>query len=331
MEVVDKSKHFFSFIIPVYNVEKYLVECVDSIISQNYFNYEIILIDDGSTDGSLDICNMLAFKHDCIKSYTQTNKGLSATRNKGIEYSQGIYLIFVDSDDKISEDKNILKKIHNILAYQDIELLLFSIRLFEVKNGAEVSIKNYKNNFTKCTGDLNLIFRKRLYLASACNKIIKKEIIDIYNIRFIEGYLSEDIYWCAELLMSTKKIFFYPLEFYFYRKNREGSITYVTSRKNIIDIFKQLVKYSHVLEKDIYIENKKYVNEYFAFYYLSCLFQMIKHIDFNLNEINKMMEKFSFYLSFSNEKRIVLVRVLYFILGFSGMISLIKILTLIRK
>ena len=89
----------FSIIIPVYNVEKYLVECVTSIFSQHYDNLEILLIDDGSTDGSGKLCDELARKHEKVRVIHKKNGGSADARNKGIEESTGEYLLFLDSDD----------------------------------------------------------------------------------------------------------------------------------------------------------------------------------------------------------------------------------------
>lgn len=102
---------FFSIIVPVYNVEHYLGECIDSVISQTYEDYEIILIDDGSTDNSGSICDLYKKRFDNkIKVIHQKNGGLSKARNTGIFYAQGIYIIFLDSDDYFL-DKNALSKI----------------------------------------------------------------------------------------------------------------------------------------------------------------------------------------------------------------------------
>ena len=93
-----------SFIIPVYNVEKYLKKCIKSVLDQSYKNIEVLLIDDGSTDGSPKICDDYAKKDSRIKVFHKENEGLSATRNLGVKLSTGKYITFIDSDDTISED-----------------------------------------------------------------------------------------------------------------------------------------------------------------------------------------------------------------------------------
>ena len=97
------EKKVFSIIIPIYNAERHLKSCLDSIVNQNYLNYEVLLIDDGSTDKSGEICDDYVSRFKKFKVIHKENKGVSNARNKGIELSQGEYLLFVDSDDFLSE------------------------------------------------------------------------------------------------------------------------------------------------------------------------------------------------------------------------------------
>ena len=101
-DVVDNQK--VSVIIPVYQAEKYLVRCVDSVTNQTYKNIELLLIDDGSTDNSLSICHRLAEKDSRIRVFYHRNMGVAATRNKGIDYATGQFIYFLDSDDWINEN-----------------------------------------------------------------------------------------------------------------------------------------------------------------------------------------------------------------------------------
>ena len=108
-----KKEELISIIIPVYNSEKYLQRCIDSIKSQTYNNIEILLIDDGSTDNSLQICNENALKDSRINVIHKKNTGVSDTRNIGIAKSKGKYVSFIDSDDYI--EKNYIKKLYNAI------------------------------------------------------------------------------------------------------------------------------------------------------------------------------------------------------------------------
>ena len=106
-------ENLISVIVPVYNVEKYLDKCINSLINQSYNNLEIILIDDGSTDNCGEICDKYALKDNRIKVIHKKNEGLSAARNLGISISKGDYIIFIDSDDWV--DKEILLKLLNLI------------------------------------------------------------------------------------------------------------------------------------------------------------------------------------------------------------------------
>ncbi|MBR2140366.1 MAG: glycosyltransferase family 2 protein [Phascolarctobacterium sp.] len=97
-------KPLFSIVVPVYNVEKYLQRCLDSIVNQTFKNFECILVNDGSTDGSTEIVNYYAKEYGFLKAIHQSNKGLSAARNKGIENCSGEYILFCDSDDFVEKE-----------------------------------------------------------------------------------------------------------------------------------------------------------------------------------------------------------------------------------
>lgn len=113
-----------SVVIPVYNTEKYIVECVESVVANTQAEYEILCINDGSTDSSLELLNKLAEKYDCVKVASQENAGQSAARNKAIEMARGKYLYFLDSDDKIGQDA--LKNLLGYLEKEQLDVLYFS-------------------------------------------------------------------------------------------------------------------------------------------------------------------------------------------------------------
>lgn len=236
---------FFSFIITVYNVEDYLAECIESILKQTFKDYEVILINDGSTDNSLEICRYYEKKDERINVINKKNEGLAETRNKGIEIASGEYLIFLDSDDHLEKKGNGLSELFNVLKYKDVDVLLFNLVPFSLNEEMEYlyyRVPKFKE--IKETENLSILFKKRIYLASACNKIVRREVVTKNHLKFPTGKLSEDISWCGDLLKVAKKIKFYPIDLYFYRKNRENSITFRTSRKNLLDILEQ-IKYHY--------------------------------------------------------------------------------------
>ena len=130
------SNPIFSIIVPAYQVEQYIEECIDSIIKQDFKSYEVIIIDDGSTDGTTKICNELGNKYDNVKVIHQNNQGLSAARNAGLYVANGHYVIFLDSDDFILDFalKNLIDCI-NIHDFPDVILCKWNM----LKNGKVVN------------------------------------------------------------------------------------------------------------------------------------------------------------------------------------------------
>ena len=118
-----------SVIVPVYNVERYLRRCVDSILHQTYRNLEVLLVDDGSTDASGAICDEYAAQEECVTAVHQKNGGLSAARNTGLERAQGTYLCFVDSDDFL--DSRMLETLCRDLQEQNADVAVVGFRMFE--------------------------------------------------------------------------------------------------------------------------------------------------------------------------------------------------------
>lgn len=202
-----------SVIVPVYNTEKYLRKCLDSIVFQDNKNYEIIAINDGSTDNSESILKEYQKKYNSIfKYFSKKNGGLSSARNYGIKKATGDYLLFVDSDDYI--EKNTINHLINIIDDQDI--IVFNI--------------NSVNNDTICrvnTFNSNIDDLKKRYLVSipsACNKLVKKDLLIKNNLYFTEGIFYEDLMLMPKLVKYTNKIFFDESFLYNYVV-RSGSIT----------------------------------------------------------------------------------------------------------
>ena len=132
----------FSIVIPVYNVAPYLRECVDSVLAQNSTDYEIILVDDGSTDNSPAICDEYAEKYSQIKVIHKTNGGLSDARNFGIKKAQGDYLMFLDSDDFWNRE-NVLLDLHNIIKENNPDLIIHELSSFY--NSEKIILRKFKN------------------------------------------------------------------------------------------------------------------------------------------------------------------------------------------
>ena len=219
-----------SIILPVYNVANYLNKCMDSILNQTYSNYELIIIDDGSTDNSGKICDEYKLKDNRIQVIHQKNLGLSAARNKGINLSTGKYITFIDSDDFVDN--------------QYIEILYKTI----LDNKADISIcdKNYysknKRNISKIIKDykFEIISKeetyKRMFLKKGIGfavwaKLYKTGILK--QNKFTEGKLYEDIFIINSLIESANKIVVTNYNGYYYLKRTESITSKKFSKKNM--------------------------------------------------------------------------------------------------
>ena len=238
-----------SIILPVYNVEEYLEECLDSLINQNYSNYEIIAVNDGSKDNSLKILKKYQKKHPkLIKVYDKENGGLSSARNYGIEKSNGEYLFFVDSDDYILPNSleilsKYLEENHDIIEYPFIAGT-------KEKSSFEVM-------FNKDIDDV----RKRLIVGrpSAQNKICKKELFTKNNLTFLEGVYYEDLATMPKLALHTKKIKFIDEPLYFYRIRPNSIMTNKEYNPKVDAIFKVLKQLREYFKEE-YKEEIEYLH-----------------------------------------------------------------------
>lgn len=207
-----------SVIIPVYNVEKYLDECIESVVNQTYQNIEIILIDDGSTDNCPYICDNWAKKDERIKIIHQENSGPSLARNKGINLACGDYFLFVDSDDFIV--KTTIEKTIIVAEKNNVDIVCFGV--FRVDEYGKIieSTEHFEKKITDCKEALIELVSGNVH-DYPCNKLYRKNTFE--NVEFPVGKVFEDIATTYKLFLNSKKICFVPEELYFYRK-RKGSI-----------------------------------------------------------------------------------------------------------
>lgn len=237
-----------SVIVPVYNVEKYLRQCVESVLSQTYTDIEIILVDDGSPDKCPEICDEYAKKDARIKVIHKENGGLSSARNAGLGVACGQYVMFVDSDD-YWDDVSSLKTIRDNIDIEKPDILIFGMKKYYQKdkvfaderipitiNGVEFSHTEY----------ISAIMKEGIYVASAWDKVYKRSLIEENNLRFVEGQLSEDIEWCEKILLLKPVIRTIPKCFYVYRQQNSNSITMNISRKNLENICDVIERYTDI-------------------------------------------------------------------------------------
>lgn len=213
----------FSIIVPVFNNDKYLEICLNSILNQTYTNFEIICINDGSNDKSGEICDRFSVKDSRVKVIHQENKGVSSVRNLGVSISKGNYICFVDSDDYI--DSNLLEDLNNVIKEKKSDIIMFGWN--SVFGGEKKEHKLQCINIDK--------IKEKILLddwpSYACNKCFKKSFIKKY--KFPTGQTHEDLFLIPTMVMATDKINILTKSYYFYNKNNLHSITkIIDSRKN---------------------------------------------------------------------------------------------------
>lgn len=215
-----------SVVVPVYDVEKYLYDCVDSILTQSFTDLELILVDDGSPDNCPSICDEYEKSDKRVKVIHQKNQGLSAARNAGINVAVGEYITFIDSDDMIHQEY--LKMLYDTLIYNGGEVAITRFQLFSNPGDLDLhnSIPTKRNDivYTNTEACKLLYLENNQYKISiaACGKLFKRSLF--CGIRFPEGKLHEDQFTTYKLLYRANRIVVSDTILYFYRKN-EDSIT----------------------------------------------------------------------------------------------------------
>ena len=208
---MDNMEPLISVIVPVYNVEKYLDKCVDSIVNQTYKNLEILLIDDGSPDSCPQICDEWAKKDSRIIVHKE-NGGLSSARNAGLDYSTGEFVGFIDSDDWI--DLKFFEVLYKNLKSECADVSVVGMWKVYKNKMVNTTEKLRKKTFTKEEALYNYLYFKSSINASVANKIFKIELFD--NLRFPLGLIAEDRYVSAVIYSRIKRLVFDPMPMYYY-------------------------------------------------------------------------------------------------------------------
>lgn len=264
--MINEKKIGISIIIPVYNCENYLGKCLESIINQKYSNFEVIIVDDGSTDNSFEVYNYYEKKDTRIKIIKQKNGGVSKARNVGINSSMGDYIFFIDADDTIKED--MLDIIHKFAVENDGDIVFtgFEVRGSKTrKNDTDTLKKCCDGKISKVITNEEAIIRvistnpKETLYGYIWRNLYKADILRKNNIRFSEGIkISEDFMFMLEVLDKCKNVVIIPDELYIYNIN-DSSVT---------------SKYIDTLHNDMYFINEwmlnnicnKYINTIDGYY-----------------------------------------------------------------
>ncbi|MGN0569752.1 MAG: glycosyltransferase family 2 protein [Candidatus Fimenecus sp.] len=241
----------FSVIVPVYNVEEYLAQCVESILEQDYDDFELILVDDGSPDNCPALCDAYAEKDSRVSVIHKENGGLSDARNAGIRAAGGDYLCFVDSDDFLC-DCSMLSKLAEIIRETKADAVQYGHRCYQQSGDKyeDVPLRTLSElNHGEPCSVLNRLVAEDKLMISACSMAISRAFITENKLLFVKNLKTEDLEWAIRLFSCLPTMAFSDEYFYIYRKQREDSISATVDYHHLCD-------YCSILEKSVdVIEN----------------------------------------------------------------------------
>ena len=294
-----------SVVVPVYNVEKYLEKCIDSIINQTYRNLEIILVDDGSSDKSPQICDLYAQKDERVKVIHKTNGGLSSARNVGIDCATGEYICFFDSDDFVEID--MIETLSKAIMETDYDLCIcgYSVDTYN-KTNALISQKSILPNFsypsTNCSLDE---YEFALGLCGyAWNKLYRLQFLKENNLKFEEGVsLVEDLLFNERVFANNAKFVFLSYVGYHYIQRERESLG-VKYYENYFDLKLRALNAKCSILKIWGIEENK-ITQFYKNNYVDAVWGTIKGIQRSaLTKVDKLQKSKNFFDKYNIRKSI---------------------------
>ena len=277
-----------SILVPVYNVERYIVECLESIINQTYQNLEIILVDDGSTDNSGNFCDEYASKDSRIKVIHQKNQGLATVRNVSVAAATGDYIGFVDSDDFISHD--MYKDLVTIAEDKNADIVMCNLGYVD-QDGNE--IPNYRSAKPISSRELSGIDLVKELCADynstyvvAWNKLYRRNLFE--GIRYPDGKINEDEAVIHRISHKCKKIVFTPNAYYFYRQQPTSIMNKGFSLKKL-DGLSALLDRIDFLKENLYDTNTILNCKLYLIHNCTAMF---KKLDLKQGDHKKALKKY---------------------------------------
>lgn len=325
-----------SVIIPVYNADKYIEKCVNSVVNQSYTNIEIILVNDGSQDNSLDLCKRLCYDHQNVICINQINSGPSSARNAGIEAATGEYLQFVDADDYI--DSDMTQQLIDRIQDDNTDLVICGYRNIYLDD--DIQVKKINNNI----GIFGVLTQKELakffyelysnlFVNSPCNKLYKSKLLHKNRIRYNESFsLGEDLLFNLDYLKCCSSISIESSCYYNYihRNNETLTNKYFVDRYEIQSLLfnsiRNFLKYNNEYNKN----NMKYIEHLYVKIVLSTISELYSvQCDLNPQEVylkltkivncEQLINALPFYKSTNLKNKILFLLVKYkqiFLLNF---------------
>lgn len=280
IELKSNNEPLLSVVVPVYNVERYLRQCVESIRIQSYRQLQIVLVDDGSTDGSGTLCDTLKSEDERITVVHKANGGLSDARNAGVEVAIGDYVHFLDGDDFYTDNEVLAGLVSALNTYQHPDILLFCRKDFYEDNNATTLEAPYNTDFINNASDKKQVFehliRKQRFNMSACFQIVRRSLLGAGKVEFVRGLLSEDLDWSIQLWHSIRTVKAVNIYGYLYRHHSHSISTTISIRT--------LQSYDYMFDKWL---KRLQVQDPFDNLFLQYLSQMFVSVLYQYFRINR--------------------------------------------
>lgn len=313
-----------SIVVPVYNVKPYLKNCIRSILNQTYKNLEIILVDDGSTDGSGEICDEFLDVDKRIRVFHKENGGLSDARNYGIKQSRGSLIGFIDSDDFI--DKNMYQILYKNMKDTNADISICNHKIIWSTEEVKTIANNIYEVFSPREA-LQIILSNKKFHSNAWDKLYKKSLFN--DIEYPVGMIYEDIATTYKLISKSKKIVYSPYIGYYYFQ-REGSIIHSGFNENQMDMIRAYENMIQYLQNDF----SDLTNNATAMYVnanIIVLKEMFKEKYLNSDLENKLISNIKEYLGiyinseeYSIKHKLFALASIYCLPVFKGICTILK-------
>lgn len=313
-----------SIIIPLYNAELFIRKCINSVLSQSFKDFEIIVVNDGSTDDSLSIAFNMSEVDKRIRIYSKGNGGASSARNYGLSRAVGNYVLFLDSDDCWS-DSNMLQTLYlEMESNSSVDFILFngcytyarkSVRIFSDLNIDKSIDKLKKFEYQIRKGAVNI---------SPCMRIIRKSFLVDNNITFLEGIINEDVMWSIDMVNKCRDFGVIDTLYYSYNQENSGSVTSTLNKKKIEDCI-------YVFEKLLSISTNMHILSFISYMYVILLFNISRIEDKEFQKLKyRYLSKYKYLFNYSLHPKVKKISIMYNYMGYRGVIFLLKIYKLLR-
>ena len=311
----------FSIVVPVYRVEQYLDECVQSVLAQTYSNLEVILVDDGSPDRSGVMCDDWAKKDSRVRVVHQENGGLSAARNTGIRHAEGDYILFLDSDDWWENDK-VLMAVANQLERTPADVVSFNYR----KSFDGILQRAYFDEALPSSGkteSLSQIMQGDRGINGACNKAFSRTLLTENQIFFRPGITSEDIDWTLRVALKADSFAFVNVCVFVYRQH-SASISHSVAPKNVRMLCENVQTCVRLLETED-AARVQALTPYVAYQYGTLVYNVATLSGRDRKQFTKDLKQLKYLLACSGNPKVKLLYRCSRCLGISATMALLRL------